>query len=495
MSNETILVEVEEFLQVVDVQVENNTSVIDVNISTTGVKGDKGEDGYTPIKGVDYFDGVKGDKGDTGAQGLTGATGIQGAIGPDGYTPVKGVDYVDGDKGDKGDKGDPGTTDWNDITNPPNLSIYAEKSNVLERNGADIFTPDGDYQPATKKYVDDHVGTPAGNDTAIQFNDNGVFGGVDAFKYDRVSGAITVGESVEVLPNTPLAIEKDIDDYVQVTFQNKSDSMNASMDIVITADNGDDETHYLDIGVNSSQYSDPDYAIIQANDTYIDASDDNLLIGTGGTGKVVRLYAGGHTVANISADIDENGINLPTGKTFRINGTAIGSAPDFLSLTDAPSSYTGQAGKAVTVNPEEDGLVFTNISGLGDMKVSVYDPNSIADDVFNTDNHVSGVVNRVYSVSEQAKLSGIATGAEVNVQSDWNEIDTGADAFIKNKPTIPSGLTPSTTVVSETSYGQGASVGTSLNYAREDHTHGTPAGGSGISESQAIALACALGGL
>lgn len=33
------------------------------------------------------------------------------------------------------------------------------------------------------------------------------------------------------------------------------------------------------------------------------------------------------------------------------------------------------------------------------------------------------------------KLSGIAAGAEVNVQSDWNTTDTGADAYIKNKPT------------------------------------------------------------
>ena len=35
----------------------------------------KGDDGYTPIKGVDYFDGAKGD------------------TGQDGYTPIKGVDY------------------------------------------------------------------------------------------------------------------------------------------------------------------------------------------------------------------------------------------------------------------------------------------------------------------------------------------------------------------------------------------------------------------
>lgn len=42
------------------------------------------------------------------------------------------------------------------------------------------------------------------------------------------------------------------------------------------------------------------------------------------------------------------------------------------------------------------------------------------------------------------KLAGIAAGAEVNVQSDWNITDTTSDAYIKNKPTIPSAVTEST---------------------------------------------------
>ena len=35
------------------------------------------------------------------------------------------------------------------------------------------------------------------------------------------------------------------------------------------------------------------------------------------------------------------------------------------------------------------------------------------------------------------KLDGIASGAEVNVQSDWNQSTNTADDYIKNKPTIP----------------------------------------------------------
>ena len=46
-----------------------------------------------------------------------------------------------------------------------------------------------------------------------------------------------------------------------------------------------------------------------------------------------------------------------------------------------------------------------------------------------TDNNVTTALKN--------KLNGIATGAEVNVQSDWDVADTSSDAFIKNKPAIP----------------------------------------------------------
>ncbi|SHJ44399.1 hypothetical protein [Fibrobacter sp. UWP2] len=38
--------------------------------------------------------------------------------------------------------------------------------------------------------------------------------------------------------------------------------------------------------------------------------------------------------------------------------------------------------------------------------------------------------------ADRTKLDGIAAGAEVNVQSDWNQTTTTADDYIKNKPTL-----------------------------------------------------------
>ena len=47
-----------------------------------------------------------------------------------------------------------------------------------------------------------------------------------------------------------------------------------------------------------------------------------------------------------------------------------------------------------------------------------------------------GLSTNDYTTAEKTKLAGIEAGAEVNVQSDWNQSDNTKDDFIKNKPTL-----------------------------------------------------------
>ena len=83
-------------------------------INIKGQAGKDGKDGYTPVKGVDYFDGQSGKDGYTpvkgvdyfdGQDGQPGKDGATGKDGKDGYTPVKGVDYFDGKDGQPGKDG------------------------------------------------------------------------------------------------------------------------------------------------------------------------------------------------------------------------------------------------------------------------------------------------------------------------------------------------------------------------------------------------------
>ena len=69
---------------------------------------------------------------------------------------------------------------------------------------------------------------------------------------------------------------------------------------------------------------------------------------------------------------------------------------------------------------------------------SYYDKNTIDNKLKDKVDKVNGqgLSSNDFTTDEKNKLANIAEGAEVNVQSDWNA--TKGDAFIKNKPSIPS---------------------------------------------------------
>lgn len=59
-----------------------------------------------------------------------------------------------------------------------------------------------------------------------------------------------------------------------------------------------------------------------------------------------------------------------------------------------------------------------------------------------TDNNLTDAMKQNYDAAYQhSQASHAPTDAQKNVQSDWNVTDAKSDAFIKNKPTIPSKAT------------------------------------------------------
>lgn len=75
-------------------------------------------------------------------------------------------------------------------------------------------------------------------------------------------------------------------------------------------------------------------------------------------------------------------------------------------------------------------------------KIKAYVSKAIGDlnlgDTYQAKEAGKGLSTNDYTTAEKNKLSGIAAGAEVNVQANWAESDSSEDSFIKNKPTIPS---------------------------------------------------------
>jgi hypothetical protein len=128
-------------------------------------------------------------------------------------------------------------------------------------------------------------------------------------------------------------------------------------------------------------------------------------------------------VNNISPVTSVNGltgdvvIDVPTLTSDLTNDSGFITAAEVPTVNDATSSVKGI-------------LKLTNdLGGTADLPTVPALVNKV-DKVTG-----KGLSTNDYTTSEQTKLAGIAEGAEVNVNADWNA--TSGDAQILNKPTIP----------------------------------------------------------
>lgn len=109
---------------------------------------------------------------------------------------------------------------------------------------------------------------------------------------------------------------------------------------------------------------------------------------------------------------------------------------------------TGMIDPVLSVNdktPDESGNVELTLNDLGGdltLYVKKVEAPGYSDILTNAAaSSASGYVrkvtgSRLMTNTEGDKLAGIQSGAEVNIQSDWNATDTTSDAYIKNKPAL-----------------------------------------------------------
>jgi hypothetical protein len=127
------------------------------------------------------------------------------------------------------------------------------------------------------------------------------------------NNALVVGNNFTILPNVLAQFTGNSSVYTQVNHENLNP--NGSGDYVITADDGNDTDHFMDMGLNGSTFSDPTsiYSATKAHDGYLyisssGANKGNLAIGTtNATGKV-NFVVGGLQTQNIVGYIDSTGI-------------------------------------------------------------------------------------------------------------------------------------------------------------------------------------------
>jgi hypothetical protein len=122
---------------------------------------------------------------------------------------------------------------------------------------------------------------------------------------------LVVGNNYTILPNVVGQFTGNSATYIQVNLENQTGS--GSGDFVVTANDGNDTDHYIDLGFNGSTYSDPAYSAVKAHDGYLYVASSgtnkgNLAIGTTNSTGKVNFVVGGLETANIVGYIDSTGI-------------------------------------------------------------------------------------------------------------------------------------------------------------------------------------------
>lgn len=143
-------------------------------------------------------------------------------------------------------------------------------------------------------------------------------------------------------------------------------------------------------------------------------------LGSGDTVSVTQITSTGTNIATINVngtDIDLYAPNyiLPVASDqtlggIKVDGNGLTIDQNGVLAVDVDSTLD-----SVSENPVQNKVIKTALDGKVD----------------------TNGTDRLMTAAEGTKLAGIATGAEVNVQADWNESDNTSDAYIANKPTIP----------------------------------------------------------
>lgn len=97
-----------------------------------------------------------------------------------------------------------------------------------------------------------------------------------------------------------------INNYLQFNIQNDSAGASASSDIVATADNGDESSKFVDLGINSSAFTGTG-VIGGANNAYLYSTGNDFAIGNGVSGKALLFFTGGTDVTNEAMRINGSG--------------------------------------------------------------------------------------------------------------------------------------------------------------------------------------------
>ena len=338
--------------------------------------------------------------------------------------------------------------DWNatsgvaEILNKPDLSIYAESTSL-----ADVaFT--GDYEDLTNTPTEKTFS--AGPNITITSADDTITIGATVPEQVQSDWEETDASALSYIKNKPAPLSLIPGNGISVTETQDGLEIAVSASYAETSavnealDDIEDEIDYVSGAVDQINTDLEDYV----TETEMEAA----IADFGGFKKVPVDQSGEPDVVDPSTKIIYlTHIDSATGPDLYREWLWDSAGPSWEMLGDTSISLQGYATE-VYVDSHTSGKLDKSMSAEFypmNENPSGYlvenDLNGYATEEY-VQQETSGKVDAVegYGLSQNDftdelldKLNDIAPSAEVNVQSDWNETNSAADSFIKNKPTIP----------------------------------------------------------
>jgi hypothetical protein len=190
--------------------------------------------------------------------------------------------------------------------------------------------------------------------------------------------------STASLTNPTFVTEVDNDNYAQIAFRNKNAGSSASTDIILYSNNGNDGSGYIDMGITSSNFSDPAFTATGKGDGYIfmvgadsgTTDRGNLVLATDDTGTQNKIIfaAGGlasnNTQMTITPNVDVH-IAIATPSTSPTTGalTVAGGVGIVGDVNIQGAISFGGAGTTVTSAnlSVADSMIFSGDSNAADI--------------------------------------------------------------------------------------------------------------------------------
>jgi len=217
------------------------------------------------------------------------------------------------------------------------------------------------------------------------------------------------------LTNPTLVVTTTKTDYAQIAFSNRSSNANASTDLILYSNNGTDASGYIDMGITSSNFADPDFTVTGKGDGYIfmvgaeAGSEDrgNLVFATSDTGTQNKIiFAAGGLASdneqmsitpdvNVHIEIDTPSTSPTTGALTVVGGVGISGDVNI----DGTITFGGAGTTVETSNlAVTDPLIFTGNVNQGD-----------ALDLGFVGEYANTISTITKSVSNKALTSNVAT--------------------------------------------------------------------------------------